>query len=579
MVFSETLNRYMERLGCTAQKLSEISGISMTSISRYRNGISSPNEVMLWQLSEAIADLAVKKQETDITTDAVFDDLSAAINARIDNFDYELLSARLNLLIRELGINMSDLSACCNMDKSAFSRVCSGQRRPRNPKWIAKMTAYFVAHTYPGLSDTRKVLELIGKKDVHFQNNNDYQDQLFLWLFGKEKEGRKAVADILRDIDVFDFDEHLRSHSFGKVELHTSPFQLPATKTYNAADGMEQGLLDFLKATITSRTCRDVIFYSDHLMDHCAGDTAFLQKIMRSIAALFLKGIHINIIHNIDRPFRELLLGLEAWIPLYMTGHISAYYFDNTQDNLFHHLLLVSGNAAIIGDCVPGCPESGHYTLYKANAEVLRCRSRADLLLSRAHKLLEIYGKDRAEEFKKLLYKELDSHADCKRLLTAPPIYTISDALLERILSHNGIAHSDADHVRGYVKRARKRISRILQNSRMEENIALWTCDEFKKHPVALELTYLLDKIDVYYSYDEYLEHIREAEAFAARHQNHEVTVGRKPDFRNIQITIRKGEYAVISKNKSPSLHLVVRHLKMVEAIDSIAEIAKTKQE
>lgn len=31
------------------------------------------------------------------------------------------------------------------------------------------------------------------------------------------------------------------------------------------------------------------------------------------------KGLHLNIIHNIDRPFEEMMLGLESWIPLYMT--------------------------------------------------------------------------------------------------------------------------------------------------------------------------------------------------------------------------------------------------------------------
>jgi hypothetical protein len=38
---------------------------------------------------------------------------------------------------------------------------------------------------------------------------------------------------------------------------------------------------------------------------------------------LMKKGIRLEVIHDLDRPFEEMMYGLESWIPLYMTGQVS----------------------------------------------------------------------------------------------------------------------------------------------------------------------------------------------------------------------------------------------------------------
>lgn len=47
------------------------------------------------------------------------------------------------------------------------------------------------------------------------------------------------------------------------------------------------------------------------------------------------KGLHLNMIHNVDRPFSEMMLGLESYIPMYMTGQISPYYIKGIQNSVF----------------------------------------------------------------------------------------------------------------------------------------------------------------------------------------------------------------------------------------------------
>ena len=70
-------------------------------------------------------------------------------------------------------------------------------------------------------------------------------------------------------------------------------------------------------------------------------------KWMFGRAMMLKKGLHLNIIHDVNRPFNEMMLGLESHIPMYMTGQISPYFLPVSQNSVFNHLLNVSGAAAL----------------------------------------------------------------------------------------------------------------------------------------------------------------------------------------------------------------------------------------
>lgn len=80
--------------------------------------------------------------------------------------------------------------------------------------------------------------------------------------------------------------------------------------------------------------------FSDMPMEDMAEDIDFGKKWMFAIAMCLKKGHHLNIIHNLDRPFNEMMLGLESWIPIYMTGQISPYYLKDNKNNIYNHLIM-----------------------------------------------------------------------------------------------------------------------------------------------------------------------------------------------------------------------------------------------
>lgn len=68
---------------------------------------------------------------------------------------------------------------------------------------------------------------------------------------------------------------------------------------------------------------------------------------------------------------------------------------------------------------------------------------------------------------------------------------------------------------------------------------------------------------------DEYLEHLKSTEQFAEAHTNYMLKKTSAHAFRNLQIIIHEGKWAMISKGKAPSIHFVVHHPKLLNAIES----------
>ena len=101
------------------------------------------------------------------------------------------------------------------------------------------------------------------------------------------------------------------------------------------------------------------------------------------------------------------MLGLESWIPMYMTGQISPYYFKQPQNSPFSHLLKVSGSAALTGEAIRGYHNEGKYYLTKNKEEIAHYQKYAERLLSKASPLMEIYRKEHSRIFHH--FSEVDS--------------------------------------------------------------------------------------------------------------------------------------------------------------------------
>ncbi len=570
MKFSEKLNDYIKQLSCTGKDICNLSGISAASFSRYRNGERVPElgTKPFEDLCCALAQISAQKGELQITADSV---KKAFVSC--DDFvstDKELLRKNFNTLLSALNVNLTQLCQYTNYDASAVFRIRNGSRKPGDAERFASAVASFVTRTMQMPSEIAAVAELIGCDIDEIYDMSVRYAKIKSWLLKQpvQKAEDNSVSKFLSKLDDFDLNEYIKVIKFDELKVPSVPFQIPSSKTYFGIKEMMESELDFLKSTVLSKSSAPVIMYSDMPMKEMAKDPEFPKKWMFGMAMMLKKGLHLHQIHNLDRSFDEMMLGLESWIPMYMTGQISPYYFKNAPNDVFLHFLKVSGIAALSGEAVAGYHADGKYYLTKVKREVEYYRKRAEEMLKNAYPLMEIYRSERKNELNAFLLADTKTAGKRRSILSSLPLYTISDELLNRILTRNNINAELKEKITEYAKTQRKRIKIILENERIEDEIPDFVQENFTKSPPMLELSGIFCEEDIPYNEEEYTAHLKESMAFAEQNPNYTLKCSTAHAFNNLKIIIHEGQWVMVSKGKTPAIHFVIRHPKLRNAIE-----------
>ena len=568
MDFKKLLDDYMKQLDCTAKDLAENSGLSAATISRYRSGDRIPEDGTenFDRLINGIVSIAENKKIPDITVQSVSEAFSPYVR---NNVDIAHLQKNFHTLLTAVPMNISDLARFLNFDPSYISRIRNGQRQPANPTEFARKISIFVTKHFQTAEQKAIISSLINCPVEDFSNYTDFQERLTDWLLAGAGAVKDSMTVFLEKLVEFNLDEYIHSIHFNELKVPSVPFQIPISRTYWGIKEMMESELDFLKATVLSKSTASVIMYSDMPMKEMAKDPEFPKKWMFGMALMLKKGLHLYQIHNLDRSFDEMMLGLESWIPMYMTGLISPYYLKNVQNNTFLHLLKVSGSAALSGEAITGYHENGKYYLTKSKREVEYYQRRAEKLLKNADSLMDIYRSEREAELNTFLISDTRKSGKRRSIRSTLPLYTISEELLERILIRHGMDIGQKQRIRKHVKTQKERILSILTSETLEDEVPALTPEEFSKNPPVLDLSGIFCETNLPYSEDEYMMHMRDTKAFARKNPNYILRISATHAFHNLQILVHEGQWAMISKSKAPAIHFIIHHPKLRNAIEN----------
>ena len=572
MTFCEQLNKYIKQIGCSSKELVNASGLSTSVISRYRRGDRKPSirSKQLEQLVDGLYKLSVTKK-MNITREEIYTALSDTLNDI--SIDFEQLSRNFNELITTLNINMSELSRLTSYDASLLSKIRTGNRNPTHPKDFATDVCNFIVTKYKSEDDKKSISLLIGCSLKDLNNNSNYFNKLSNWLSTNSVTSNNKIDRFLNNLDNFDLDKYIKAIHFDEMKVPFVPFYKSGSKTYYGIGEMKQGELDFFKATVLSKSNEPVFMCSDMPMSDMAEDTDFGKKWMFAIAMSLKKGLHLNIIHNIDRPFEEMMLGLESWIPIYMTGQISPFHLPDISTNIYHHLNYVSGSVALTGECINGHHENSKYYLTNNKEEVAYYKRKSLDILEKAKPLMEIFTEETNQKFNDFLNNTVMESGPRHNILSAPPLYTLTNELLEEILSHSDIDSDTRQQIADYIDINKENTYKVLEKNTVLDEIIDLSEEEFNSYPVALPLAGLFIDKRITYTYKEYKKHIELCREFSRTNANYSLKLNTDLAFRNIQICIIEGKFVLISKSKTPVIHFVIRHPKMVTAIEKFVPL------
>ena len=564
-MFKDVLNNYLNELKISSKELSLKSNISESVISRYRSGSRVPNEEQILKLATAIYNISIVQNIDMYTKEIITETLLNSITK--DDFDYDNFSGNLNELINILKINTNEMSRYITFDSSHISRIRYGKAKPSDPIEFSNKICNYIVTKYS--TDSKlKLLSILNCTNKDIEDNNKLFLLLHNWLTNN-KTNKNYINDFLNNLDDFNLNDYIKVIKFDELKIPNIPFYRVKTKNYYGIEEMKNGELDFFKGTVLSKTMEDIFMCSDMPMEDMAKDTDFGKKWMFAIAMSLKKGLHLNIIHNLNRPFNEMMLGLESWIPIYMTGQVSPYYFKDNKNNIYEQLNYVSGSCALTGECIKGNHDKGKYYLTGNNKEVEYYKEKARLLLKKANSLMDIYND--FDNYQHFLVKDSKVNGNRKRFLSTLPLFTIKDELLIDILKRNNISEDDIKQIVKYKKIEENNIKNILKNNVINDNIYILDDNDSLNFPI--ENIFCNQKIK--YNYDEYLKHLEMTKKY--KNDNYKLNIVDNKTFKNITITIIENSHVIISKNSDPVIHFVIRHPKLVSAISNFNPLVKDR--
>ena len=570
MNFQECLNNYIIQIRCNGKELARNSEISETVISRYRKGERIPyaDSEYLKKLSDGIIKTAVEKGIRDFKADKVLQTLRESLEDNRDEPAFN--SQKLDILLRELDINISRIAAFLHYDPSYLSKIRTGKRNPAHQQQFIEKICEYVASNYKDEQDRKKVIYLIQCNEDEITDSSLYRKKLREWLSSSKPEDVDYVSGFLRKVDSFNLDDYIRAIHFDSFKVPKVPFQLPVSRHYYGLKEMREGELDFLKHTVLSKSMKPLYICSDMPVEDMAADEDFAKKYMFGLAMVLKKGLHIHIIHDVERPMKDMMLGLENWVPLYMTGQISPYYLKGVQNRVYSHLHYCSGQVAMTGDCISGHHDLAHYYLTSRKEEVSISQKNMEFLLKKAHPLMDIYREERKKELHASLLENAGKEGRRRRVLAVPDLGVLPKKLLEEILERNHVVLNEKTVILESYKRSATCLETILKHSVVEDEVSVLSEAEYEKYPLVLPLAECFLEKDIRLTYEEYHACIGAAENYAKANENYQFNLTKIKGFHNIQITCFEGKWCMISKNRAPAIHFVIHHPKLRYALENM---------
>ena len=570
MNFQECLNNYIIQIRCNGKELARNSEISETVISRYRKGERTPyaDSEYLKKLSDGIIKTAAEKGIRDFKADKVLQTLRESLEDDRDEPVFN--SQKLDILLRELDINISRIAAFLHYDPSYLSKIRTGRRNPAHQQQFVEKVCEYVIANYKDEQDRKKVVYLIQCNEDELADSSSYRRKLREWFNSSMPDEVDYVSAFLRKVDSFNLDDYIRAIHFDSFKVPKVPFQLPVSRHYYGLKEMREGELDFLKHTVLSKSMKPLYICSDMPVEDMAADEDFAKKYMFGLAMVLKKGLHIHIIHDVERPMKDMMLGLENWVPLYMTGQISPYYLKGVQNRVYSHLHYCSGQVAMTGDCISGHHDLAHYYLTSRKEEVSISQKNMEFLLKKAHPLMDIYREERKKELHASLLENAGKEGRRRRVLAVPDLGVLPKKLLEEILERNHVVLNEKTVILESYKRSATCLETILKHSVVEDEVSVLSEAEYEKYPLVLPLAECFLEKDIRLTYEEYHACIGAAENYAKANENYQFNLTKIKGFHNIQITCFEGKWCMISKNRAPAIHFVIHHPKLRYALENM---------
>ncbi len=383
----EKIDLIMKTLNAGNKDIAKQTNYSPTSVSRLKTGSRSPE-----QDSPTIANFVMGAYLFALETDQIeklcilVECNRSADSAKMcrsitawlfseessscpDLLQPEKFGNRLGQLMELADMTVKKLSLASDTDYSYLLRM---KKNERFPKSGSESVTRICTALLKKIKEDDKITDLCQLTEI----SRDILNYSFLrdWLCGySDSTVTTAIRKFLRFIENISL--------FADVGPVTVPLH---TDHYYGDEGLREAVVSFLGNAMNGQV---LWLYSDAPMDWMTGN--FLSQWASLISGCLKKGVHIRIIHNIERKLPEMLSAIQSWMPLYMTGLVEPFYSELPPGDRFEHTIFINhSNYAVYGICVKG--EKCRYSYITDDQTLDYLEKNFEALISQSSPLLNV---------------------------------------------------------------------------------------------------------------------------------------------------------------------------------------------
>ncbi|MBO6158358.1 MAG: hypothetical protein J6P72_03725 [Firmicutes bacterium] len=560
-MLSERVTALFTLLGCSNTDIARYAACSSGNISKLKTGNREPKST-----SRSVAALAngvygyadyenllPALQELcgarDITRDSVVPALIAWLyetdeivlpahtsmpkSKRLQTLRRRSFGDKLDRAVNLLDLSNSQLSGILNIDVSLISRYRSGIYSPHGNSYLAEKLSDTLVSRAEKTGKTAELAALCGLDEKQLNT-----DTVLSWLFDFSlQEDSAAISQaLLHSLDDFSLDS-------GWNGVVPKAPGMTDMNIYYGTEGLRSAVVRFL--TEASREGGELLLYSDEPMDWMTGDQAFFSLWASLMAKCVTKGVRIKIIHNIDRVDEEMISAVRGWLPLYISGRIVPFIFQNVRNPRFYHTVFLRYEGACIHGFSPAQEDGSRWYEYITDSKRLALlKQEYDAMLSSAEPFLKVYnGAERADREAYRSYST-DQQGTRTFLLSELPLFTMPEELFTRILDRVQMTEPIKGRVLGLYKGMHSRFRDLLR----QDAVNLILCSAGSGDEQSRQLNFAPDLLNltIDYTKDEYAMHISSVMDLVKDEKNFHLTLLPEPPFREVQIVMSEEQVSVI---------------------------------
>lgn len=463
---------------------------------------------------------------------------------------------KLNFLMNITNTKNSMLAQKVNMDASHISRLRRGQRNAiKDEVVLVVMGNYFARYCtadyqFKALADTMEL-------DVEAIKSKKLSKLIVKWLLKDNK--MKVVENSSHDINSLNRNDG--ASNLLNLENRSDKLSARDISVHYGIEGKRQAAENFLTEVIAQNVPQTLLLYSDEETDWMTVDTEFYGKWKQLMIQVLSKGNKIKIIHTVSRNLDEMLSAITQWIPLYMTGLIEPYYYPKKRDGVFKRTMFISPDVcAVISNSIGSSINRSANLFIRSSNVISTYTEEFNLYLNECKPLMRIFTKEDRELYVHTLEKFEQQKSNAIMNSKSLSLLTMPQKVMSSIMSRIGM---DESHLSDYQKQRFHFFEKNLLTNIFCEIIPLFDLNTIKDGKVEISFSELMEGNVVYYTVEEYLEHLQYISNLLKEHDNFCVMLVEEVLEKSYSIYVKEDFGTMVIKTDAPPVVLSINEINL----------------